>query len=83
MVTHQPSFTSRCALRDAFPSIRLSKLGYSPVVRDIRRFAKLGFHALFHNLNYRHGVVKIGLARRVMLCTIYRYPVSNWLYGIE
>lgn len=43
---------------------RPSKLGYSPIVRDIRRFVKLGFHALFRNLNYRHGIVKIGLARR-------------------
>jgi len=64
-------------------SVYPSKLGYSPVVRDIRRFAKLGFHALFHNLNYRHGVVKIGLARRVMLCTIYSAQLAIGYTGLN
>lgn len=66
-------------------SVRSSKLGYSPVVRDIRRFVKLGFHALFRNLNYRHG----GSRRRKnwisasMLCITFIVARIAIAYGIE
>lgn len=82
IVTHQAFI--HIALRTTRRiSVRPSKLGYSPVVRDIRRLAKLGFHALLCNLNYRHG----GSRRRKnrisapTLCIIF--IAARIGYGIE
>lgn len=65
-MTHQPSFMSRCAQRDAFPSVRRNWVTAQLYVISgaSRNWVFMRFSAIYTIVTEGHGVVKIGLALR-------------------